>query len=50
MYVGIDLEMCSGGIKDELDYVLARLRHLICEIEEIMDEIEELKGDNDVNS
>ena len=32
--------------KDELDGILARLRHLICEIEEVIDDIEKLKGDN----
>ena len=36
--------MYFGVMKtDELDYVLARLRHLICKIEEIIDEIEKLK-------
>ena len=49
MCAGIDLKMCSGGIEDKLDFLLARLRHIICEIEEIMDDIEELKGDYNGN-
>lgn len=41
--------MCSLVTKDEADSLLARLRHLICEIEEIIDDVEKLKGDTNGN-
>lgn len=35
------------GLLDDIDGILARLRHLVCVIEEIIDDIENLKGDKD---
>ena len=35
------------GLLDDIDGIIARLRHLVCVVEEIIDDIEELKNEHD---